>query len=272
MTSFKNALAIALLALAGGANSQDIPDQIVERVTSHDNRVLLIGEVHGTAEVPAQVAELAARMLEGGKPLIVGLEIWRGEQKRIDAYLASAGGDADRQRLLAGPFWQREYQDGRSSVAMAGLLESLRVLALKSKLTVIAMDADPYAQLSEAGRDLAMAERIQSALKAKPKARALILAGNFHTRIQGSAPWDPDYKFMGYHLLELHPYALEIMGVSGSAWICTGGAESDCKARELQESGKPPGLELGDVLNDRSHHGIWWIAGSTASTPAKDSH
>jgi hypothetical protein len=74
---------------------------------------------------------------------------------------------------------------------------------------------------------------------------------------------------MGHYLLELHPFAVEIMGVSGSAWICTGGEVSDCKSRELRDSGQPPGVVLGDILNDRSHHGIWWIAGSTASAPAK---
>src|SRR5439155_1009498 len=58
-------------------------------------------------------------------PLRVGLELPADEQARIDEFLASAAAAADGRALFEGPFWTRDFQDGRSSTAMAALLASL---------------------------------------------------------------------------------------------------------------------------------------------------
>ena len=261
-------LALALtLPVHAFAQSSDAVARIVERAAM--GRVLLVGEIHGTAEAPMAVADLAQQMA-AAQPLIVGLEIWRSEQDAIDRYLDSAGTQEDRAKLIASQFWTRDYQDGRSSQAMVDLLERLRVLALKADVGVLAFDAEPDASADGAARDAAMAERIAAALNEQPDAHAVILAGNFHTRIQDSAPWDPKHRFMGHHLIDFQPYSLEIMGVAGSAWICTGSEVASCKAREMPGNSMQPGLELGDELNDRSHHGMWLLPSVSASLPAKD--
>ncbi len=260
-------LACALVLPAHGfAQASAEVDAIVERAASQ--RLLLIGEIHGTAEVPAAVANIAQQIAAVGRPLIVGLEIWRGEQAAIDRYLDSAGTWDDRNQLLAREFWTRPYQDGRSSEAMVELLDRLRALALKSELSVIAFDADPMAKLDGAARDKAMAERLARALDEQPEALAVVLAGNFHTRIQASAPWDPEHRFMGHHLIDYQPYSIEIMGVAGSAWTCTGAEVDSCKARELPENTLKPGLTLGDEIGERGHHGVWWLPTVSASVPA----
>ena len=240
---------------------------LLERVEAH--RLLLVGEIHGTAQTPALIAGLATRMAVSERPLLVGLEIPRDEQKRLQGFLTSAGTEQDRDKLLAGDFWQRDYQDGRSSAAMLELLESLRALALKRDVQVLAFDVPATAKTTGALRDQRMAEHIASALKASPRARGLILAGNFHTRIQDSAPWDPKFRFMGHHLQEFDPYAIEVIGISGSAWICTGEDVDSCKARDTPANNLEPGLELGDEINDRGHHGIWKLKVSEMSAPAK---
>jgi hypothetical protein len=267
-----NTLQSALLAFAltlpahGFAEASADVAAIVERAASH--RVLLIGEIHGTAETPAAVADLAQQMATVENPLIVGLEIWRGEQAAIDRFLGSAGTYEDRAQLLASEFWTRDYQDGRSSEAMVELLDRLRALALKAPVSVVAFDADPSADPDGAARDQAMAERLAEALDAEPEARALVLAGNFHTRVQASAPWDPEHRFMGHRLIDYQPYSLEIMGIGGSAWICTGAETDSCKARDLPENTLQPGLTLGDEIGERGHHGVWWLPAVTASRPA----
>ncbi len=260
-------LACALTLPAHGfAEASAEVDAIVERAAAH--RVLLIGEIHGTAESPAAVADLAEQMATVERPLIVGVEIWRGEQAAIDRFLDSAGTFEDRAELLASEFWTRDYQDGRSSEAMVELLDRLRALALKAPVSVIAFDADPPVDPDGAARDQAMAERLAKALDADPEARALVLAGNFHTRVQASAPWDPEHRFMGHHLIDYQPYSLEIMGIAGSAWICTGPETDSCKARDLPENTLQAGLTLGDEIGERGHHGIWWLSTVTASAPA----
>ena len=241
--------------------------ELLSRVEPH--RVLLIGEIHGTAQVPAIIASLATRMAVEERPLIVGLELPNTLQPELKKFLASAGADADRKLLMADPFWQRDYQDGRSSVAMFELIESLRALAIKRDVRVLAFDVPEAAKLSGAERDQRMAGTIIAALKESAEARALILAGNFHTRIQASAPWDEKHRFMGHYLSDFDPYSIEIIGISGSAWICTGSDVASCKARETPANELQPGFELGDEINERGHHGMWRLPVSEQSPPAK---
>ncbi|HTQ81108.1 MAG TPA: hypothetical protein VMM92_14000, partial [Thermoanaerobaculia bacterium] len=89
---------------------------------------LLLGEVHGTVESPAFLANAVCLALQAGRSVTVALEIPLQEEARFEAYLGSAGSAADRTALLAGAFWQDPYQDGRRSQAMLALLESLRRL------------------------------------------------------------------------------------------------------------------------------------------------
>ena len=241
--------------------------ELLSRVEPH--RVLLVGEIHGTAQTPSIVASLATRMAVPERPLIVGLELPVTLQPALKRFLASAGTAEDRKNLLADPFWQRDYQDGRSSVAMFELVESLRALDLKREIQVLAFDVPQDASVGAAKRDQQMAETIRAALEATPTARGLILAGNFHTRIQASAPWDEKHRFMGHYLTDFDPYAIEIIGISGSAWICTGNDVESCKARETPSNNLEPGLELGDEINERGHHAIWRLPVSEQSPPAK---
>ena len=272
MSIWRLAVLIGAMALGNFAHADDPVgelQQLVDKASGH--RVLLVGEVHGTTETPARVAELAAAMATPEQPLLVGLEIWRTEQAGIDRFLASAGTDEDRQQLLAGPFWQRNYQDGRSSVAMAALLESLRALALKAPVSVLAFDLDPEDKKgADTERDVQMAQTLRAALNEQAEARALVLAGNFHTRVQEGAPWDSEHRFMGFLLGEFQPYSIEIMGVAGSAWTCTGRTTDTCIARDTPANDLKPGLQLGDAINDRGHHGHWWLAQITASPPARE--
>jgi erythromycin esterase-like protein len=240
--------------------------QLLDAATGH--RVLLVGEIHGTVEVPMLVADLADA-LAADEQLVVGLELPRDEQKRIDAFLDSAGTSDDQVALLAGKFWTRDYQDGRSSAAMLELLERLRQLRLRTKVEVLALDQVGAAVADGDARDRAMAERLSAALEAEPEARALVLAGNFHTRLQKGAPWDESHEFLGYRLSSFEPYAVEIMGVAGSAWTCTGAETDSCKARDFPESSLKPGIELGDEVNERGHQGLWRLERTSASPPAK---
>ena len=266
MHLLRSLLFCAASLLAGAARSADeVPDplaELTERAQAH--RVLLVGELHGSWEVPGIVAGLATNLLADERPLLVGLEIWRSEQAALDRYLASAGTGEDRERLLAGPFWAT--RDGRSSEAMVALIERLRALALKAPLAVVAFDIEAGSDITGAERDRSMGELLLARLESMPDARLLVLAGNFHTRIQSGAPWDPAHDFMGHFLREQDPYAVEIMGVKGSTWMCPD--PEHCRAWQMPEAPFEPGLTLGDTLNDRRHHGVWWLPQISASPPA----
>lgn len=258
-------LALAVLLPGPARAVEEAPDPLGDlstRALAH--RVILIGELHGSWEVPGIVAGLATNLSADERPLIVGLEIWRNEQAALDRYLASAGTAEDREALLAGPFWAT--RDGRSSEAMLKLIERLRVLGLKASLQLVAFDVAGDADLTGAERDRAMGEYLLARLEQAPDARLLVLAGNFHTRIQSGAPWDPAHDFMGHFLRDQDPYAVEVMGVKGSTWMCPD--PEHCRAWLLPDAPFEPGLTLGDGLNDRRHHGVWWLPQVSASPPA----
>jgi len=251
------------------AQAPDATDMQSLLTKIEDHRVLLVGEMHGTHEVPALVGEIAATLANIDRTLIVGLEIPRNEQARIDSFLKSAGSESDRVKLLEGEFWQRDYQDGRSSVAMLELIERLRQIALKSKIRVLAIDIVPDAKATGAARDQAMAKMLLAALKKDSDAKGMVLAGNFHTRVQDGAPWDPKHRFMGHYLLDQSVYAIEVMGVSGNMWICTDPDATSCKSRDIPANKLQAGLVLEDAVGDRGHHAHWWLPSTSAALPAK---
>jgi hypothetical protein len=254
------------LALPVAAAEPSAFDDVLARVQEHS--LVLVGEIHGTAEVPALVGDLAEHLAGAARPLRVALEIPATEQESIDDYLRSAGISGDRQRLLARAFWQRDYQDGRSSVAMLGLIERLRQLMLKADVRVVAFDIDATRVGDDAKRETVLAQNLAAAVNAEPNARWLTLTGNLHSRVNAGAPWDEHFSFMGHRLESLAPYAIEILPVAGSAWTCTDADAASCKSRPFPSSTRQPGLQLGSEINERGHHGWWLLDASTASPPA----
>lgn len=269
MTARWLSLLIALTA-AGFVRAADVPQDLESlAAVAEQHPVVLIGEIHGTIEVPALFGALAARLAHDTRQLRVGLEFPASEQKGLDKYLASAGLSEDRAALLASPFWQRDYQDGRSSVAMADLIERLRQIGLKTDLKVIAFDRSQFGQVTDAEREQELAARLDAAISAEPQAQFLVLTGNLHSRVNSGAPWDEHFEFMGHRLAAHTPYALEILGLSGGAWTCTDASFESCKARDFTPAPREPGLTLSDEINERGHHGWWLLPAITASPPAR---
>ncbi len=142
-------------------------------------QLVLIGEVHGTVEFPSLVGMLTERAAEGGQPIIVGLEVPMND---------------DLLGPVRGPFWQRraDYQDGRSSTAMAELINHLGSLARSgAEVDVVAMDGPWVAPGSpvplellehvERPRDETMALNMLSRVGRWRNALVVVLAGSEHT-------------------------------------------------------------------------------------------
>src|SRR5579864_4290253 len=77
--------------------------------------LLLLGEMHGTAESPAFADCAVHRALDAGRSVTAAIEVPLEEEPAVQGFLASAGSAADRDALLAGAFWQAAFQDGRRS-------------------------------------------------------------------------------------------------------------------------------------------------------------
>src|SRR5690606_6849423 len=96
-----------------------------------DRPLVLLGEMHGTREIPAMTGTLVAHYARSG-PGLLGLEASGGAQPRVDRYLDSDGGLLAKADLLAGEHWQdathQGMHDGRDSAAMFALIEQVRRL------------------------------------------------------------------------------------------------------------------------------------------------
>ena len=155
------------------------------------DRILVIGELHGTEQAPEFLDALTCLSLERGETVAVGVEIPADDQDAIDAYLESSGDGEARAALLSSPFWASD--DGRSSAAQLELLDALRLRRQDGQpVSVKALDfgsgdvdlLEDYDQAS--ARDRAMARHAREA--AETADRVLVLVGNIHarrTRLEG---------------------------------------------------------------------------------------
>lgn len=231
--------------------------------------VLLLGEIHGTAESPAFVGDVACRVARAGLPVVVALELPVEGEERVDAFLRSDGGEEDRRALLAGPAWQASYQDGRTSAAMLELIERVRRLRREGARARIVL-FDPGASGGGQARDRGMADRLADLVSAETKAVTVVLTGNLHSRTSRGFPGRADYEPMGYLLAGAVPggriVALDQAHGGGTAWICA----PQCGVARLggRRSERPWEIEIGG--DPPSGHDGWYRIGSiTASPPAR---
>ena len=110
-----------------GRGRTDCVPQTQVDVTKIVPQVILIGEAHGTVEIPQFTLGVVCSLLKAGKSVILGVEYTGEQQDALNRYLLSPGGAADRQDLLQGRNWKR-YSDGRGSVAMFELVDGMRRL------------------------------------------------------------------------------------------------------------------------------------------------
>ncbi|HZI15124.1 MAG TPA: hypothetical protein VE153_32430 [Myxococcus sp.] len=237
--------------------------------------VLLLGEMHGTQEVPRFVAQVACQAAVGGMPVTVGLELPLENQERVDRFLESPGTEDDWLKLMEAPFWRSPYPDGRGSEAVANMLEHLRQLRA-SGLDVDAFVFDhPKAQGQ--ARENAMAATVRHQVESADNRFYVVLSGNIHARTRQGLPWDSKYRPMGLLLEdELDDVvALDMAYDSGSAWICAVDGKGkkdrlDCGVREAK--GKDNGdrffVHTWGGANGEGYHGVFYVGPVSASAPA----
>lgn len=230
-------------------------------------RVVMLGELHGTREIPRFVGDVACHAARRGVPVRLGLEIPRGDRPALARFIAGPGDAAARTGLLASEHWQRPDQDGRSSEAMLALID--RVRALRSAgldVDLFAFDIEaPTQEWNE--RDAAMAAAILEHAAAEPGALVLTLSGNLHNRTRPGLPWDPSAVPMGVHVRgqAASALSLDVRYVGGSAWIC----QESCGRAEVGGSpeGEPRRIALG-APDEHGHDGVYAVGAITAAAPA----
>lgn len=202
-------------------------------------RLLLLGEFHGTREIPRLVARLAADYANDG-PVLLGLEVDHREQAALDAYVRSDGAPAARATLARGRFWQRA-DDQHSALASHDVLELVeavrRLRAAGRDVAVLAYDVSTDAARPDRDwRDRAMAARVRAAYRALPRGRLLMLTGNVHAMKQRPAYLPVQAaRPAGTWLVDLDPFSVRLMARAGAFWGCMAGAR--CGPRPVDGAG-----------------------------------
>ncbi|NRD52862.1 hypothetical protein D7Y11_10185 [Corallococcus sp. AB018] len=235
--------------------------------------VMLLGELHGTQEVPRFIAQSVCQLVTSGMPVTVGLELPVENEDRITTFLQSQGGDVDWLKLMEAPFWRSPYPDGRGSEAVANMLEQLR--HLRAQGLDVAVFVYDHPKLSGQQREDALTKTVLAQVKAKPERFHLVTSGNIHPRTAKGLPWDKQYQPMGYLLKDQveDVTALDMAYDSGTAWICAANKQTsklDCGVKEAK--GKDNGdrffMHTWSSANNDGYHGVFYVGHVTASEPA----
>lgn len=256
------ALLTVMTLLAGCADHMDRHDLPCRDIGELPNGSLfLFGEMHGSVEAPALIANIACR-LSAARDVTIGLEIPTTEQIQIDKYLASAGTGRDEAHLIATDFW-REGDDGRSSIAMLDLLRTIRALNAGGRsVEVFAFDDQA---VGSATRDEAMAASIRRYRRDHPSRTLVALMGNIHAMQETFVVEDFRITPAGQLLKDLSPTSVLIAYPKGTVWACM----PDCGVHDVAPREAvlgPSGFREGASMSGYSHT---YILGSiTASPPA----
>lgn len=246
----------------------DLPDAVYTKIKGY--KVVAVGEVHGTNEAPDFVLRLLRLYAKKGRGAFLALEIGAEEQANVDRFLESGKLEV----LRGSAFFKRDFQDGRSSEAMARLLAGVRALRGTRVVCFDTMDATSWQD-----RDTRMARAVSAAYAGRSGAVAVLLAGNMHTAVE-TDPF-PKHRPM---VRELHAMkdalfkrgdilAIRHRFAGGSAWMCPSGAVK-CAAVELgrDQSGYAtavswPGYFLKEQEMSEGHDATYFSRAVSASPP-----
>lgn len=226
----------------------------------HPGALIVFGELHGTVESPAFVANVACHAARSGREVAVGLEIPRDLQPQLDRFLDSNGGSDDVTALLQGEHWSSE--DGNASKALLGIIERVRALRHSGrKARVFFFD---IARTDSGDRDQNMAANVAAQADRNSQGITLVLTGNFHAKTDSE-------RWMSWHISQRHRGLLTLnIGYSGgSAYVCIMGGECGVHTGLTgKDRGNAPFIELFAVPDAGGYSGLFYLGGPvTPSAP-----
>jgi hypothetical protein len=223
-------LTAAALAAIG---CTDLPgaDELVRRP---EIGFVLVGEYHGTNEMPAVARDIACAATAAGRPLVFGVELTPVDQPAIDAFMQSDGRPAARAALLASPGWAE--RGGRTTVAIVEMLEAVRRLGARHKVAVVAFDAAPTARGTSAVREAVMAKMLKKAAARLPGSVVVALTGVGHAGKTAWTSFGPPFASLGGLLPKDRTVALAFARLGGQYWGChapNGDPSRGCTAYDM---------------------------------------
>ncbi|MDR3710568.1 MAG: hypothetical protein P4L33_19890 [Capsulimonadaceae bacterium] len=174
---------------------------------------LILGEPHGTQEVPRLVLALLPELQQIGFG-VLGLEISSGQRDQLVAW--SKGTCAPSELF----FREVKYQDGRGNVQVLSMIK----LAMQSGWNLACFDIDLAKSWEPwSARDHGMAENLVTQMAAgPPRTKALCICGNCHSRLQHQQQYPELWPSFAHYLQEAVPHrkvnTLDIVFGSGAGF------------------------------------------------------
>jgi hypothetical protein len=227
-----------------------------------DKKVIVVGEMHGTTEVPLFVLQLVRQLKEKGKSLTVGLEIESNYQKDINAFLKRG----DFNKLLKLDYFK--FPDGRTSLAMGELIKGLREI---KGIRVVCFDIASGLGTG-VNRDSLMGVNLS---KNYDNGKMIILTGNLHANLK-EGYWRPNFKSAVYHFNKRENFGDKLISLNtyfggGTIWNCM---QDGCKERAAgsnsnlkQNYGLLNFIEIYDGIHPSGYSGFIYLDKVTASKP-----
>lgn len=219
------ALGIALGALSAPA-ATDWRAEAVYTLTreSDGHRLVVLGEMHGTREIPLLAGDLIERWSDAS-PVLLALEIPAREHDALREAVASGGADAAIGRLRQRAWWQvpADENDGRRSEDVLALVR--RIGRLKSSgrdVAILPFDPRDVRCYQRGTCEAAMAHVLRRAHDAFPQGRIVIVTGNVHAMRArpANAPDGFPKQPMTALLRDLKPYSVNVTAERGAYWAC----------------------------------------------------
>ena len=260
-------LGAALTAASpAAANCAQIPGW--DQVLAHDKvRWIVIGELHGTAETPAIFADAVCLTAQQRGPVTVALEMPSSDQSKIDAFIASDGGEAAQAAFFKAWLWHSG--DGRSSEAFFRLFDRLRQMHRAGTVKRVVAFQDDRPNHDPPGDQGPYETRLAAIVRdaEAPGATVLALVGNLHAR-KTEVDRGKAFMPMASHLPAGETLTLNALGNGGTAWNCIGPAPPDCGAHPNYGPPVPAsrGVELQPV-EDGAYDGVLNLGTDTTASP-----
>ncbi len=244
----------------------DFPEDILLQIIEF--QFDLIGEFHGSNEIPRLFGELVNRIAKLTNGAAVALEMPVFNQSGLDEYVSTL----DERILREIPQFRHASNDGRASDAMFSvIMEVARIPNVK----LFAFDAPAESWLSpdEQGRDDAMAKNLLAARKIVGAVPMLVLCGNLHSCKSRGSFFDPGFRSMAWTLDDAAVlqsekcFSILVNFDRGQTW-----SQSDEKCippgcpsswRDLEGSN----FLFGEAATKSGHDAILFIPELTASPP-----
>jgi hypothetical protein len=256
-----------MLGLLSAAIMACSPPDGTTALLERPERVIMIGELHGTEEAPRAVGEIACAAAEQG-PVVVALELEDTLQPTLDAFISQPDEASALATLSDSSLLNRPHQDGRTSRALLALLQKVRMLKASGRdisLHLFQPSMTRAQELDQAWYELNMGQLLSEARQNRPDARVIGLAGNTHARKTPLTRY-PDMGIPAAgHLPKRETLSLVIAEQGGFAWNC-GQDVCGVNPTMISHDSEARGVIL-TPLEDGAYDGLLALGPSTASPP-----